>query len=400
MLIFATPKDWSLELPPAAAALIDRGWRSLAYSQPGRRWDACLGQLCLDYLLPWLQRSYGDVRPWLKGSDWPAIWQHVPGCAIVLGDRRLILMPSDGLDGDGLVVPQEWVDLPDWAGDYYLAVQVQTDPGDYSLRVWGYAAHQTLKAEADYDADSRSYSLPVKDLTLDMSSLETIAQLYPNQVSRAAIEPLTAIPPVQAANLLDRLLEPNLLFPRLELPFAVWGALIQDPVWRERFYRSSQGEGLAPIYQLGQWLEGRFEGGWQSLEALLGGSLMPQLRRLGPHSARDVQIRSAKRVTIEGEGGPIELVLVILVQPDSGAVPSPLQVQVQLHPLESEVLPPRLILGLYDTERRVSLQRIESLVSDSYVQLGRFRADPGECFEIQIEDGSSQGQMVRERFQV
>jgi len=32
-------------------------------------------------------------------------------------------------------VPQEWVDIPEWAADYYLAVQVNPDSGDPDLGI-------------------------------------------------------------------------------------------------------------------------------------------------------------------------------------------------------------------------------------------------------------------------
>ena len=37
-----------------------------------------------------------------------------------------MLIPSEAIDDSELEVPQEWVDIPSWAADYYLAVQITT----------------------------------------------------------------------------------------------------------------------------------------------------------------------------------------------------------------------------------------------------------------------------------
>jgi len=50
---------------------------------------------------------------------------------IVWGTTRLELPERDLTKR---MVPQEWVDIPEWAADYYLAVQVNPDSG--WLRIW------------------------------------------------------------------------------------------------------------------------------------------------------------------------------------------------------------------------------------------------------------------------
>lgn len=397
MLVFADPKEWSIELPIGTAAQLDDQWRSLPYSHPGRQWDACLSQLCLDYLLPWLQSTYGNVRPWLGAKDWPGIWEVVAGCALYLGDRRLILIPSDGIDDDELVVPQEWVDLPDWIGDYYLAVRVSLDSEGAALRVGGYASHQTLKHQGQYDSITRSYHLNANALVHDMSILTVMAQFCPNVQTRAELAPIATLPEVQASNLLDRLANSTQPFPRLAVPFATWGALIQNPSWRQSFYQQRQGQSEpiadGPIVRLSQWLDGVVETSWQSIEELLGGTpFIPQLRRVNSNPVGEGPvIRRAKVVKIRHQDAVIALALSISVNPlpsdesslaQSGA--STLQIQVQLHPLDCNTLPPNLVIELHEPGRNDCLQQVRSQDNDTYIQLSRFRADPGESFQVRI----------------
>jgi hypothetical protein len=401
MLVFADPKEWWIELPSPPASNpteSDRStpWRSLAQSHPGRQWDAYLSKLCLQYLVPWLQDTYGGVQPWLAASDWPAIWEVVGGCAVRVGDRRLILIPSDGLEGDGLVVAQEWVDLPDWAGDYYMAVQFCSDAEAQGLRVWGYASHQILKAVGDYDDVARTYALDAIDLEQDMSTFEVIQQCCPDVQTRSEIAPLTTLttlttlPAVQADHLIDRLGNPDLLFPRLAIPFATWGTLIQNPTWRQQLYRQRQGQQQnlveASIVQLSQWLNGVLDSGWQSLESLVGASLTPQLRRLEPNAWDDRSlVKRAKVISVSQNQTVNSVAIVLLVNPlPSETVPT-VQVQVQLHPLQTNVLPAHISLELHDPQSQTCLQTVQSQTDNNYIQLGRFRATVGESFQIQIK---------------
>ncbi len=420
MLVFADPKEWWITLPSLPGGGPGESgrsspWQSLPQSQPGRQWEAYLSELCLQHLVPWLQETYDEVRPWLAAADWPAIWGSIAGCAVQIGAQRLILIPSDAIEGDCLTVTQEWVDLLDWAGDYYLAVQFCTEVQSQALssqvlpsqalpsqalpsqaltsqalRVWGYASHHTLKTEGDYDAVTRTYSLDARHLDQDMSTFGVIQQCCPDLQTRAPLEPLPTVAPVQSTNLLDRLSNPDLIFPRLSVPFVTWGALIQDANWRQRFYQQRQGQlqaqPEAPIVRLSQWLNGVVEAGWQSLEDLVGGSLTPQLRLVEPSPTEDrARLQRAKVVTLVDQNQQeISLAIVIAVNA-LASEPSPtLQLQVQLHPLQCSTLPPHLSLALYDPQSQACLQTVYSQSGSNYIQLGRFRASAGESFQIQI----------------
>ena len=140
MLLSDTSTQW-LEIPDA---IHTQSWqRSQFISIPGNRWQAYLNQVCLQTMLPWLQEK-SEIEPSVDSRDSLAFWEMVNGSAIVLGTTRLIVIPTEAMDRSEFRVPQEWIDIPSWVGDYYLAVEV--DPDEKWLNIWGYATHQMLKS--------------------------------------------------------------------------------------------------------------------------------------------------------------------------------------------------------------------------------------------------------------
>ncbi|MEX0268730.1 DUF1822 family protein [Leptolyngbyaceae cyanobacterium UHCC 1019] len=233
-----------LELPPVPLT-------SAAFSTPGRRWSADLNQMALTAFLPWLRDQFAaNPQVWLDATL-PSIWEFVNGTAIAIGSLRLVLIPSAALDTDELRVPQEWVDLPSWAADYYLAVQVNPDDG--WIEVWGYASHEQLKNRGVYDASDRTYSLAEDDLIHDLTVLQVALEFCPTETRRAAIAPIPTLEITQATHLIERLGNPDLAFPRLAIPFSLWGALLEHGGWRKRLYEQRQG--MAESWSVVDWLQ-------------------------------------------------------------------------------------------------------------------------------------------------
>src|SRR5689334_13754739 len=153
MLVSDTSTQW-LEIPDAVRT---QSWQqSQSISIPGNRLQAYLNQVCLQTVLPWLQEK-SEVEPAIDSTDSLSFWEMVNGSAIVLGTTRLIFIPTEAMDRNEFRVPQEWIDIPSWVGDYYLAVEVDTD--DHWLNIWGYTTHQMLKSEGRYDPSDRAYCL-------------------------------------------------------------------------------------------------------------------------------------------------------------------------------------------------------------------------------------------------
>ncbi|MER3432221.1 MAG: hypothetical protein C4288_02005 [Leptolyngbya sp. ERB_1_1] len=225
-------------------------------------WIAYLNQLCLTALLPWFQAESPNARVSLSSNARQSVWAFVTGTAFTVNGSRFVVVPIEAIDHEEFRIPQEWIDLPSWAGDYYLAAQVEPDEGRVS--VWGYATHHTIKTQGRFEFSDRTYSL-MADQVSDPDVLWLTSELC-NPLLRAEINPLPAVSIEQANSLIDRLSNPEILTPRLAIPFALWGALMEHGGWRQRLYRSRQGLAIQP--SIVEWLQTGVSNlfGWERVE--------------------------------------------------------------------------------------------------------------------------------------
>ena len=211
---------------------------------------------------------------WPSRDDLSSIWEVVNGTAIQLGETRIVLVPNEGMDTNEYEVQAEWVDIPSWAADYYLAVQV--NPDDCWLRVWGYATHKKLKQAGQYNSISRTYLLKREELIEDLNVMWVARQFGCDR--KAPIKPLPTLSPAQAERLLEQLSQKTPYSPRLEVGFEDWEALLASDEWRLELYNRRVGAHIAAApslksVELRQWLRhvvesGRnlVEDGWQTFE--------------------------------------------------------------------------------------------------------------------------------------
>lgn len=239
-----------LEIPESDRSSI---WeQSQAYSADNRRWMAYLNRLSLNAFLPWLQEEYAPnaaVFPNPAGCE--SIWEVVNGTGISLGDKRLVLIPTEAVDLSEFRIPQEWVDIPSWSADYYLAVQVNLEEG--YIRVWGYTTQVQLKNMGTYDQRDRAYCLDGDKLISNLNILWMAHQICPEEVTRTQTAPIPALSLTQTENLLQRLGNPAVILPRLAVPFTIWGALLEHGGWRQRLYEQRQG--LPQQWSILQWMQ-------------------------------------------------------------------------------------------------------------------------------------------------
>jgi hypothetical protein len=234
-----------LEIPEAALEQQNQG-----FSTSGASWRARLNQVSLAAFLPWLQEEE-IAKVWPSVAALPSFWELVNGTAIECEDMRLVLLPTTEIDLRELRVPQEWVDIPSWSADYYLAVQVNLNAG--WIRVWGYTTHFQLKTKGAYDAGDRTYSLDEDDLIQDLNVLWVARQLCSEEPLRVEVAPVPALRLPQAKNLLERLGNSAIVFPRLAVPFQLWAALLEHGGWRQCLYERRQG--LLNLWSVPQWLQ-------------------------------------------------------------------------------------------------------------------------------------------------
>lgn len=310
MLMFADPKEWWLELSPSAQAEAVR--QSRQGSTPLSRQRLYLNAVCLQQVLAWLQADVPEAKSWLTPAACVAVWDVVTGMAVMVGDRRLILLPTEAIDDSELEVPQEWVDSPSWAGDYYLAVQVSPESG--WIRVWGFTTHQELTAIGHYDADDRTYSVAAHQLTRDLNAFWATYQFCGTEQTRTAIAPLPELAPNQAESLIQRLGDPAIGFPRLAVPFGLWAALLAREDWRKALHDRRCGR--RPV-KLGDWLQGQFTAAWQAMDAMLS---PPQVAWRSGESAVDESLpdyamKRVKVLTVDPSSGAGDIALLVGMTP-------------------------------------------------------------------------------------
>lgn len=211
------------------------------------QWNAYLNQLCLQTLLPYLREEAAAARP---AANAAITWELVNGSAVIAGNRRIVLIPTETIDLDEIRVPREWVDLPSWVADYYLAVQVNPDDG--WVRVAGFTTHRQLKQHARLDGNDHTYCLDGTDLIADLSVL-WVSQQLATETTQAAVSELAPLSATEAANLTQRLGNPAVINPRLAVPFERWAALLAHGGWRQRLAEQRRGlpEQRSPL----QWLQ-------------------------------------------------------------------------------------------------------------------------------------------------
>jgi hypothetical protein len=240
---------------------------SQGYSNETGRNSAYLNFLCLNCFLNWLQKNLNlEVSP----SAFPnhqllqKLWEFVSGFGINWGRKRLVLIPSDAIDMADFAVPQEWVDIPSLAADYYLPIRVDLE--ERYLHVWGFVSRKTLKAKADYDPIYRVYYLERDWLVPNLEIMELASNFCLDE--KGDVMPLPKLSETEAKNLIEELSKPSPYSPRLKASFEKWGALLNESHWLQNLYERRV-QSLSPtISALSRWLDGFVEAGWQTFEEL------------------------------------------------------------------------------------------------------------------------------------
>ena len=370
---FVAPTDWVLEISPDRQAAI---WQqSQASTNSWGRWNAYLNQLCLDTILPWLQAEYlPTATTWLPSASIPMVWDLVTGAVITVGTTRIALIPTESIDQSELEVPQEWVDIPSWAADYYLGVQVDSD--NCHLHIYGYTTHQQLKTQAIYDSTDRTYCMSSDDLNPDLNGLWLTVDRYPVTATRAALAPIPAFAIDRINPLIERLGNPTEILPRLAVPFAVWAAIVEQPQLRQRLYQQRQtGQSTSAVTRLSGWLQGQIDTIWQTLDLVL---LPPQIAtatRSNRSTPANSDLYRGKIYTLAT--GQIALVIGITAVSNIES-----RIDLQIHPAGGATqLPGVTSLRLVAADGGEIGQASAAVTETIKFQ---FRANAGEQFQIEI----------------
>ena len=262
---FARTTELILEIPEKVKNPAD--FTSGFFSNPNSCYQAYINKLCLAAVLPWIREDISaNAKPCPNTMALSSFWEVVNGSAVDLLDgTKLILVPTEAIDSEEIRVPQEWIDIPSWVGDYYLGIQVE--PEANYVRVWGYCTHAQLKDCGTYDPSSRTYVVDDKQIIDDISALATAIEFSREEDTRTAIAPIPHMSVQHAQNLIERLGDSQIIEPRLEVPFSIWSGLLEHGGWRKSLYHRRLG--CPEPYSVMRWLQ---EGmsqfveqiGWQS----------------------------------------------------------------------------------------------------------------------------------------
>lgn len=356
------------------------------YSNQTGLYYAHLNKLCLHKFCAWLTASAIDYTPSFSDAEMYPFWDVVNGCAIEIGKTRLILIPTDTLDRDEIRVPQEWVDLPNLHGDYYLAVQIDLDAKQ--MNIWGFTSHRTLKQQGEYAAIDRTYSLPSERLVVNLDILWMAQELNLHEV--VATPELPDLNLDRALELISQLSVPSPYSPRTKVEFSQWGSILNNPSLRTQLYQTRLQQSVlaqspAPSFSLSDWLQSEFT---NAIASGWGNYYQPAIVKSNSTVDRSKLIN----LQLELQRHSVVLLVGIVAQSD-GEV----RVLVQIHPGSGEqIIPPQLQLSYLD-ENGAALRTVVARTNDDYIQLPPFTCSVGTEFSIQLQLNSC---LTIERFVV
>jgi Protein of unknown function (DUF1822) len=210
---------------------------------------------CLHTIANWIDRTLGlDCKyefPYLGVDKDYYISDLFDGFSLLVNTTKIIFIPSQNIDITTCEIPQEWVDLPNWSGDYYVPIQVDLE-AKY-LHLWGSITYQQLQQTAQLNPLFRYYHLDAAAMTANLDVLWTSCELAP--LPKANRGELTALNPTQAHQSIDRLAAaplPN--FSRLLLPFSEWGAILNDRHYFSQYLQMRSIARDSPPATPPQWL--------------------------------------------------------------------------------------------------------------------------------------------------
>lgn len=392
-LAFTEPQELLLEILPS---LQRSSWQeSQIYATPSSRWRAYMNQICLHAFLNWVKAEYvPQASIWYSSPGIHAFWEFVNGTAILLKEKRVVLIPSEAIDDSELEVPQEWVDIPTWAADYYLAVQVTPD-GEW-VRIWGYITHTELKSLAHYDQVDRTYCIDARHLIKDLNAFWMTYQFCPTEEMKAAIAPLPELSTAEVEYVQQLLSNSSVTFFRLAVPFTTWGMLLENEQWRQWLYQQLQRAQFPQVQvNLSRWLEQIYDTSWQALETFFepnSSNLTFNFRSYSGFNA--AAIKRAKLIDLGMEIEAQKVILLVALIPKANQQVS---IRVQLHPVCNQpYLPANSKLVLLSDQGEI-IQQVQVRVQDIYVQLKLFDGKVGECFSIQVALNNDQ---ITENFMI
>ncbi|NEQ78212.1 MAG: DUF1822 family protein [Okeania sp. SIO2C9] len=377
-LTIVFPDQLLLEISPEETEQL---WQeSQNYSNGVARWNAYLNRLCLNMTIQYLTE---DTQPEeipqisLNLETLSQIWEVVNGSVISMGETRIILIPTEELDTEEFAIPQEWVDLPSWVGDYYLAAVVEQE--ECRMRIWGYTSYQNLKSKANYNELDRIYYLGQEFMTEDLNVMWVAREICPQ--AKPSVEAIESLSLDEATALVGQLGRSSPYSPRLEVEFEKWGALLENQNLLQMLYEQRLEGDRSTATNLLQWFDGIFETGWQTIEEVLNF----EQAEIGYSFRSSVRISRGKKIDLGMRVAEESVALIVHLLSETETEKD---VNIQVHPMGEETyLPPGVKLIVMD-EFGEELTFVESRDADNFIQLN-FTTEIGEKFSIAVVLGEA-----------
>lgn len=378
----------------------ERVWQEIqrqSYPTDAARQNAYLNQLLVRSFLGYLNT---DVLPdfdqgipslptiWPAFSERPTVWSWVSGSAIDIGPSRLVLIPTEDIHGDDVRIPREWVELPEWMGNFYLAAQVDIARG--WIQVLGYATHAQVLQQSRYAEVDETYRLSTDQLTDNLAALWMTYELCQNprltvstmSMDRAMVATTNARTSYEQR--VSQLALTSFTLQRLALPFWDWAKVVGTADGRRLLHAHlmNVSSTQAQPHNLRRWLQNSFDAGWHALDTLLeqtDNRLALSFRGSAP--AHELTVEGVKLIDLGVQLGHQQVALIIGLFEE---VDQRVVVRIQLLPTQGVAyLPPSLTLRLMSQSDKV-LQTLTARTNDNLMQLKRFTCKEGTQFTIQL----------------
>lgn len=362
------------------------------YQNDSVTYRAFLNRLCLNTFVKWLEEEPELLTKFqipIPSNNLDSQWKFVNGIDFNLNfnsnHARLVLIPSEQSLPTEFRIPQEWVDIPNWAANYYLAVQLNIEEG--WLRIWGFISHEQVQQKAQYDSIDRTYCVENRDLIADIDVMWLAGEMCPLYKPQTKLLP--SLSEVEAKEIIDKLTDSNAYSPRLHVKFAEWGAILASEKYRSILYNQRTKNWQVNLMEntqkavqnLSLWFENIFDGGFRPVDDLFNLSDTAALKFRSDSVLNEVYVKGAKLIDL---GMQLESNSVALLIGLSPQIDNKVGVRVQLYPASGETyLPDSIQLALL-SESGTTLQSVESRSYDNYIQLKRFKLPLGKNFSIQV----------------
>ncbi|HEY9702492.1 MAG TPA: DUF1822 family protein [Allocoleopsis sp.] len=190
-----------------------------------------------------------------------SIWEFVNGSVLEFQGYRLLFLP-DNSDRSDFSIPQEGVNIPSWNCDYFIFVHVNLD--DNLITVKGYINYadlmRSLSLQNIYDSQQRVYFVKEKYLSEDITDLIDDLTNNTPPLTQGGLgddlkqdnQELELLSDEMLAKLSDR----YLFYPRLELLFAQWKDLFSNDLARKDLYNRRI------AHRFNDWIKGDYPVNW------------------------------------------------------------------------------------------------------------------------------------------